>query len=53
MAGLYALATKDFDVESSAVPYAHGEDQNQEGTTPSRAVVQQVHRRQFRQNGIY
>lgn len=50
--GLYTLATKDFDVESSTIPHAYGEDHNQEGATPSGAVVQQVHRRQLRQNRI-
>lgn len=50
---LYILAPKDFDIESAAVPYTHSKDQYQEGTTPSGAIVQQVHRGQLSQDRIH
>jgi hypothetical protein len=37
---MYELATKDFNVKASSVPDAHREYQDEESTTPQRAIVQ-------------
>jgi len=42
MSRYHWLATKDLDVESSAIPDTHGEKDDQEGPAPERAVVQNV-----------
>lgn len=47
-----ALATEDFDVETSAVPCAHGEDQKKVGAAPERAVVQEKDRWNIRNDGV-
>lgn len=48
----YELATEDFDVKSSTVPYTDRKDCEQEGTAPHGALIQDENSGEFCQNGI-
>lgn len=47
-----ALATEDFNVETSSIPCAHTEDQKKIGTAPERAIIQEEDRWNIRDHSV-
>lgn len=48
----HLLAAENLDVETPAIPHAHGKDKQQEYVAPKRTVVERVHCRKLCQDGI-
>ena len=48
----HSLATENLNIETSAIPYAHREDEQQEDVTPKRAVVEHKHSGELCQDGV-
>ena len=48
----HLLAAENFNIETSAVPHAYGEDGQQEYVTPKWTVIEHIHRGKFRQDSV-
>ena len=48
----HSLAAENFNIETSTVPHAHGEDEQQESVAPKWTSVEHIHRGKFRQDGV-
>lgn len=48
----HSLAAEDLNIETSTVPHAHGEDEQQEDIAPKRTGVEHIHRGKLCQDGV-
>ena len=49
----HSLASENLDIETSPIPYTHGEYEQEEHVAPKWAAVEHVHRGKFRQDSVH